>query len=265
MPIELEWYGTVLHGPTADKAPSIGPMPLAWKRVLERWDPDMFPGTLGDLDDAYNLRTVHATKIAQRAWGLYPSGKLTKATFERSQKAIRGGGTDHPHKPTESAWDARAIALWKKGKPRIPPARCFPLLAGEIVRSIGGVAGHMARPLGNWQSDNAIDIMCSAGDVVVAPKPGYVSKGGGHDPHGGPVGTIFGEHCTIECDDGTAVFMTHIDRIVSVGERVLAGELIGRVGDWPRSSSMDHVHVGARGFNPETMASWPKVKVAYSD
>jgi len=263
--LELQWFNITLHGPTADKAPSIGPMAQAWKRVIERWDPEMFPGTLGSLDDVYNLRTVHGTKIMQRAWKLHPSGKLTKATFLRSLRALRGGGTNSPHKPTELAWDALAIKLWKKGKPRVPPARCFLYPEGVEVRNLGGVAAHMSRPLGNWQSDQAVDIAAKPGSPVVSPKPGYVSKGGGYDPHGGPVGTIFGEHTTIEFDDGTRGFMTHLDRIVSVGERVLAGELIGKVGDWPRSSSMDHVHFGASGFNPEDVWNWPRVKIATSD
>lgn len=259
--LELEFFG-VLNGPTGDKAPSIGPTALAWKRVLERWDPEMFPGTLGDLDDAFNLRAVHATKIAQRHWKLPVTGTLNKATFLRSLRALRERGE---RKPAELAWDARAIALWKLGKPSVPPARCYIFPEGVAVRHGGGVADHNKRPLGNWQSDNAIDEHAPAGSPVVAPKPGFVSRGGGHDPHGGPVGPIFGEHTTIECDDGTGVFITHLDRIVSVGERVLAGELIGTVGDWPNSTAMDHAHVGARGFNPETMRDWPRVKVATTD
>lgn len=258
---DLEYYG-VLHGPSAAAAPTIGPHVLAWKRMLERWDPEMYPGSLATLDDVFNLRTVRGTKIAQRHWNLADTGTVNKVTFQRSLSALREQGN---YKPLESAWDELALALWRKGKPRVPPARCFPYPEGVAVKNLGGVRDHMARALGNWQSDNAVDIHALRGSIVVAPKPGYVSRGGGYDPHRGPVGTIFGEHATIECDDGTAIFMTHIDRIVSVGERVVAGEIIGRVGDWPGSTLMDHTHIGARGFNPESMWDWPRVKVATAD
>lgn len=252
----------VLVGPDHKTGPSVGNDVQAWKRMLERWDPEMFPGELQSLDDFFNRRAVHATQVAQRAWGLSPTGTVNKATFTRGLRALRHRGT---YDPKESAWDALAIKLHTSAKPRVPIARCFIFPAGVAVGNLGGVAAHMARPLGNWQSDNAIDVHATPGSIVVSPKPGYISKVGGYDPHRGPVGTIFGEHTTIECDDSSAVFLTHLDRIVSLGERVLAGEIIGRVGDWPRSSSMDHAHCGARGFNPESMWDWPRVKQPTSD
>lgn len=261
--LELPWYGILLHGPTADKPPSVGPLALAWKRFLERWDPAMFAGQLRDIDDVFNLRTVHGTKIVQRAWKQPVTGRLTKATFERSLRAVLGGGTDHPQ--PELCWDMFSRKLWQQGKPRVPLARCYCYPKGVASRAGGGVADHMRRPLGNWQSDNAIDEHAPAGAPFVSPKAGYVSKGGGHDPHQGPVATIFGEHTTVECDDGTAFFVTHLDRIVSVGERVVVGELIGFVGDWPGSTAMDHGHLGARGFNPEQIRKWPRVTLPTRD
>lgn len=261
--LELPWHGRVLHGPTADKVPDSGPGVLAWKRFLERWDPTMFPGPLRQLDDVFNLRTVHGTKIVQRAWGLPATGRLDKATFTRSLRAVLGGGTDDQQ--PELCWDPFGRKLWQRAAPRVPPARCYCYPKGVAARSGGGVRDHNARALGNWQSDNAIDEHAPAGSPFVSCKPGYVSKGGGIDPHRGPVGTIFGEHTTVECDDGTAYFVTHLDRVVSVGERVVAGELIGYVGDWPGSTAMDHGHLGARGFNPESIRQWPRVALPSRD
>lgn len=251
----------VLHGPD-EGDPSFGTDVLAWKRILLRWDPGLFSGTLATLDRYFNRRTVNATKAAQRYWGLKPTGKVDAATFKRSLVALRDQGE---RKPVQLAWDSLAISLWKSARPMVPPARCFLFPASVPVKYLGGVAAHNTRPLGNWQSDNAVDWHAPAGAPCVAVKPGWVAKGGGHDPHGGPVGTIFGEHTTIEHDDGTATFTTHLDRIVDIGERVLAGELVGKVGDWPGSDLMDHAHLGARGFNPESIKSWPRVRVPYSD
>jgi murein DD-endopeptidase MepM/ murein hydrolase activator NlpD len=244
------------------KGPTIGPHVLGWKRLLERWDDELFLGRLRDLDDVFNLRTVRATRIAQRFWRLPITGTVNRATYERGLRALRNKGAT---KPAELAADRLALDLFRKAAPRIPPARCYLYPEGVHARPGGGVKDHNARPLGNWQSDNAIDEHAPAGSPVVAIKPGVVVKLGGHDPHSGPVGPIFGEHVTVEADDGTAYFVTHLDRMVSLGERVVAGELIGRVGDWPHSDAMDHAHLGARGFNPEAIRNWPEVKLATSD
>lgn len=256
-----------LVGPDDEDGPSYGNDVLAWKRMLYRWEPGLFSGTLATLDRVYNRRTRHATQAAQRFWNvggakLRTDGVVDEKTLQRSETALRDRGR---RKPEQFAWDALAISLWRGSKPLVPPNRCHIFPASVPISFLGGVAAHMSRPLGNWQSDHAVDVHAPAGSPVVSPKPGYVSKGGGHDPHGGPVGTIFGEHTTVEYDDGTAGFVTHLDRIVSIGERVVAGELIGKVGDWPHSFIMDHAHYGSRGFDPEAMLKWPRVRLPYSD
>ncbi|MBA2312752.1 MAG: M23 family metallopeptidase [Actinobacteria bacterium] len=259
--LELVPYRTLV-GPDSGDGPSVGLDVLAWKRMLKRWDAGSFSGTLATLDTVFNRRTVHATQVAQRFWKLRPDGEVGPVTFARSLIAQRERGA---RKPVALAWDALAISLHMKSKPLPLLRRCFLYPASVPTEYLGGVADHMRRALGNWQSDNAIDVHAPAGSIVVSPKPGYVSKVGGYDPHRGPVGTIFGEHTTIEFDDGTAGFLTHLDRIVGLGERLVAGEIIGKVGDWPHSFIMDHAHFGARGFNPEAMLSWPRVRIPFSD
>lgn len=259
--LDLDPWRTLV-GPDHEDGPSIGKDVLAWKRMLKRWDEGVFSGTLASLDDVFNRRTVNATIAAQRYWRLPANGKADKPTFERSLRALRDQGE---RLPVQLAWDALAISLHLAAKPRVPPSRCHLFPASVPIQYLGGVAAHMARPLGNWQSDNAIDVHAPAGSIVVACKPGWVAKGGGYDPHMGPVGTIFGEHTTIEHDDGTATFITHLDRVVSIGERVVAGEIIGKVGDWPHSFLMDHAHLGARGFNPESILKWPRIRLPFSD
>jgi murein DD-endopeptidase MepM/ murein hydrolase activator NlpD len=247
-----------LHGPDHPKGPSAGPDVLAIKRELWRWDPLVFPGPALAFDDVFNRRVANALRVAQISWRLDATGALNKKTFERMLKARRGRGE---HRPEESAWDALSISLYEEAEPRVPPETSFVLPARAEVRKGGGVSSHMSRPLGNWQSDNAIDVHSKPLTRILAPKAGIVSRVGGHDPHDGPVGTIFGEHVTITCPDGDAFFFTHTDRIVGIGERVVAGQVIARIADWPGSETLDHVHVGRiTGRNAEELYDWPMVE-----
>jgi hypothetical protein len=247
-----------LHGPDHRDGPSVGQDVLAVKRVLWRWDPLAFPGPALKFDDVFNRRASNALRVAQQAWDLRATGDVNEQTFKRMLKAMRDRGE---RQPEESAWDDLSIDLYEKAEVRVPVEKCFVLPAGADVRRGGGPADHGMRPLGNWQSDNAIDVHAKPLTPILAPKAGIVSRIGGHDPHDGPVGTIFGEHITITCPDGDAFFFTHTDRIVGIGERVVPGEVIGRIADWPRSESMDHVHVGRMtGRNPEELYDWPKAE-----
>jgi murein DD-endopeptidase MepM/ murein hydrolase activator NlpD len=247
-----------LQGPDHPDGPSVGEDVLAVKRVLWRWDPLTFPGPALKFDDVFNRRVSNALRVAQHLWELDPTGNLDEKSFARILKARRGRGE---HKPEESAWDGLSVTLYKRAEVRVPPEKCFVLPAGVQFSKGGGVADHMKRPLGNWQSDNAIDVHAVPTTIILAPKAGVVTKLGGHDPHQGPVGTIFGEHVTITCPDGDIFFFTHTDRIVGIGERVVAGQVIARIGDWPDSAAMDHVHVGrVSGRNPEELYNWEKVR-----
>jgi murein DD-endopeptidase MepM/ murein hydrolase activator NlpD len=250
-------FNRPLHGPDHKDGPSVGEDVLAVKRVLWRWDPFVFPGPALKFDDVFNRRIVNALRVAQDFWNLDVTGELDEPTFERMRRARRERGD---RKPEESAWDAVSIKLYKEADQEpVRPEKCFLLPAGARVRRGGGVSSHMSRPLGNWQSDNAIDVHAAPLTPILAPKAGVVTRIGGRDPHEGPTKTIFGEHITITCPDGDAFFFTHTDRIVGIGERVVAGQVIARIADWPNSKSMDHVHVGRiSGRNPEELYDWPE-------
>jgi murein DD-endopeptidase MepM/ murein hydrolase activator NlpD len=250
-------FNRPLNGPDHASGPSVGQDVLAVKRVLWRWDPLVFPGPAIAFDDVFNRRASNALRVAQQFWNLDVTGEIDEETFTRMLEALRDRGE---RKPEESAWDQLSITLYKEAEERVPPEKCFVLPPEANVRRGGGVADHMSRPLGNWQSDNAIDVHAKPLTSILAPKAGIVSKIGGHDPHDGPVGTIFGEHVTITCPDGDAFFFTHTDRIVGVGERDVAGQVIARIADWPGSDTLDHVHVGRiSNRNPEELYDWPKV------
>ncbi len=97
----LTFYGPI-YGPDHPSGPTIGNQCIALKRVLKRWDPDIFPGKMEDFDAVWNRRAVNAARVAQRTWNLTPTGNIGKGFFERSLRAMRGRGL---YKPAEWAWD----------------------------------------------------------------------------------------------------------------------------------------------------------------
>lgn len=128
----------------------------------------------------------------------------------------------------------------------------FPII-GEW-RWGGGVSDHKKRPLGNWQSDNAVDIMAPAGSTFVAPVSGRVTNISGRDPRQGTygkTGTLFGRSVTIQAPDGREWFVTHLDNpTVRVGQFVTAGTPVSRIGDWGDRS---HAHVATSQGDPRQL------------
>jgi len=106
----------------------------------------------------------------------------------------------------------------------------------------GGVADHKARAWGNWQSDNAIDILVPRGTLVYAVANGRVAKlggswnGGSRNPEGFNV--------TLETEHGWW-FYTHLMKRVNlrVGQVVKAGD---ELGDSGAANGVDHLHIACR-------------------
>jgi murein DD-endopeptidase MepM/ murein hydrolase activator NlpD len=127
--------------------------------------------------------------------------------------------------------------------------RAYPI--SERGTSLGGVAAHMSRPLGNWQSDNAVDLAAPPGTAVFACEAGTVEKVylAHVDDHSS---NIFGAQVTITCDRGRQFFYTHIRSVpptIHAGALVRAGQQIGVVTEWAGTT---HLHLGmAPPDNPE--------------
>jgi murein DD-endopeptidase MepM/ murein hydrolase activator NlpD len=101
---------------------------------------------------------------------------------------------------------------------------------------------HQSRALGNWQSDNAWDLFAPAGTKWYAITKGTVSK---VYNTGKNSGKIYGTQVTVKGEDGFPnIFYTHLKNVVvSVGDKVDIGDLIGEVSEWGKSKGT-HVHVG---------------------
>jgi murein DD-endopeptidase MepM/ murein hydrolase activator NlpD len=112
------------------------------------------------------------------------------------------------------------------------------LLGGKYEMG-GGPEAHGSRPLGNWQSDRAWDLMAAEGTPVYAPENGYISKAGFSDNGK----TVWGYSVTI----GDQIFMTHLGQLapgIKPGKRVRKGQIIGWIGNSGRFAP--HLHIGLR-------------------
>jgi len=105
-----------------------------------------------------------------------------------------------------------------------------------------GPLNHGKRALGNWQSDNAWDLFAPVGTKWYSITKGKVSK---VRDTGKTTGKIYGTQVTVKGEDGYPdIFYTHLKNVVvSVGNEINVGDLIGEISEWGTSKST-HVHVG---------------------
>lgn len=109
-----------------------------------------------------------------------------------------------------------------------------------MVKMGGGPTAHHARALGDWQSDDAWDLMGNAGDPVVAAHAGTISR----------INTEFisepgrrGRSLYLDVPGGQ-LWYKHLDRIVvTVGQRVHAGQVLAYIA--AGTNGGPHLHLGA--------------------
>jgi biotin carboxyl carrier protein len=109
----------------------------------------------------------------------------------------------------------------------------------------GGPSAHASRALGNWQSDNAYDLMGKAGQAVYAPIAGTVVKISGQ-PGGKPGFAGYG--ITVRTPQGDLFFKHLGSKKVKVGQKLKPGMLIGTLD--ASTAGGPHLHLGGtnRGF-----------------
>lgn len=127
----------------------------------------------------------------------------------------------------------------------------YPLSSGSGFD--GGVADHMARAFGNWQSDNAVDIMCAVKTEVLAVDDGVipdVTVDSSYSPGSNPNGSS----AYLQCSGGRQFWYTHMISLnVQAGDRVSKGDVIGLSGT---ANGVDHLHFAAEPpLNPEDVVS----------
>lgn len=128
---------------------------------------------------------------------------------------------------------------------------------GGILHETGGLPG-------NW----AYDFLAPGGTPVLAVQDGTISYLSGHDPSTGtwrngrpdPTGDVYGWTIYLRVADGF-YFTTHYGyRYVKTGQRVKAGQMIGRVGHWPHDEGRSHTHAGFTADKGGKTASVKRIK-----
>lgn len=121
---------------------------------------------------------------------------------------------------------------------------------GKVITGTGaphiiGVPYHGTHTLGNWESDNAIDIQLPAQTPVYAVADGTIGSQIGATG-GGPRFAGQRLHLLIP---GNELFYQHLASIVvHAGQRVRAGQLLGYTG------ALNHLHLGVRNGSPMVYA-----------
>lgn len=127
--------------------------------------------------------------------------------------------------------------------------RSYPL--AKKGRNLGGPGAHKARAMGNWESDNAVDIGVPIGTIVKAVVAGKMGSIKGSWDGGG------GQTSGIQAHLGDQWWYTHLKQIdVKSGQALEAGQRIGVSG---AGNSVPHLHLAKRSGNPEMALGWPIV------
>lgn len=131
--------------------------------------------------------------------------------------------------------------------------------AVKLVSQGGGIIGRPDQGTHNasdWQSGNAWDVTGPVGTEVYSITNGIVNKvkkaSGGLIKSG--VKKIYGDQVSVKSNDGKPdVFYTHIDSLVSQGDSVKEGDVIGKIMQIDGIPS--HVHVGISSGNLSDLAA----------
>lgn len=115
-----------------------------------------------------------------------------------------------------------------------------------IVRgSVIGTPHAGTHTLGNWQSDNALDVRVPNGTPVLAVSDGVIAKRAGS--YSGGSSRFDGYQLTLQ-GSGNAWFYTHLMAAnVRQGARVRKGQVIGLSGS---ANGVPHLHIGQQRGNP---------------
>lgn len=159
---------------------------------------------------------------------------LDQAASAPVQSPVQAPVQGAPVAPGEPGADPAAKLL--------PSGRAYPVKDGKTI-------GHPhagTHTLGNWQSDNALDIEAPEGTPIYAPADGVISKSKGNNDD--PKSRFNGFNFELE-GSGNAWFLQHLSKsLVKDGDHVKKGQLIGHVGS---ANGVPHLHIGQRDGNPD--------------
>lgn len=154
-------------------------------------------------------------------------------TFAMQVRGLRDTpGTTTTTEAPESRRESRGAP---GGSGRNPTARRGKLIGGP---------NQGTHTLGNWQSDNAVDIGVPAGTPMVALQDGVVVKVK-HHPQG--AGRFAGDQITVKGANGNEYFYAHGKARVKPGQRIRKGQSLGSTGT---ANGVAHLHFGQMRGDP---------------
>jgi murein DD-endopeptidase MepM/ murein hydrolase activator NlpD len=123
-----------------------------------------------------------------------------------------------------------------------------PERSGKLGKIIG-TPHSGTHTLGNWQSDNAVDIAMPTGTILQSLEDGVVEKVSGS--YQGGASRFDGYQVTIRFKNGNRAFYTHLSKAgVKAGQRLRAGQAIGRSG---AANGVQHLHLGVEKGDPRKL------------
>jgi murein DD-endopeptidase MepM/ murein hydrolase activator NlpD len=158
------------------------------------------------------------------------SGRRAAHALSRVEGAA--GAPRHGHAPTPPSGGGSHYPLGKHG----------PLIGTPYVGT---------HRLGNWQSDNAVDISVPVGTPMLALDDGVVVKVDHHPQDGS---RFAGDGITIRGADGNMYFYKHGVAGVHAGQKIRDGQVIGTTGS---ASGSPHLHFAVKKGDPRKIIALP--------
>jgi murein DD-endopeptidase MepM/ murein hydrolase activator NlpD len=150
----------------------------------------------------------------------------------------RTAGSDSSSAPAPSPGNGRLPAAARPAKPTKPSSTRF---RGKII----GTPHSGTHTVGNWESDNAVDIAMSKGTPIRAPFGGIIGSRIGSLNSSNPRFAGLRVHLQ---GAGDELYFAHLSRLtVKAGQRVKPGDIIGYSGV---ANGVAHLHLGSRSGDP---------------
>lgn len=212
-----------------------------------RWATNFRPG---GIDGTFGPQTARACKRAKWRIG-YPLDQCTGSygpalhsfLVPRFYHHNDGRITRNPfYRPLPAAYLARRIARLGRKNPfaEIPPAPVIPWpFKSRTIGQLNGCPGQGTHNLGNWESDNAIDLNVPVGTPVIAIWDGVIGSQIGPLSSSDPA--LFGQRLHLQNDHGRDSYYAHLSKLnVTAGQRVKRGAVIGWSGS---ANGAAHLHI----------------------
>lgn len=248
-PVELP---RALYPPSAGKGTFSGGDVTAFKRAISRagrlkpWSPSTWNATYGEQfalgKGTGNVGDSGVRGFQRQEWPNDPAmqtGNLGDKTYQAIRRSLVADGPNKGRPLLDSVSVQLLDEAWVEQQEIV---LCYPIAKGPQASVCQGL--HQTAGLnGNW----AMDFCAAGGSDVVAVEACKIVRLSGNDPAQGSddeIG-IFGWSIHYETVKSYRYFSTHYgSRTVSEGERVKAGTVIGRIGNWPDDPGRSHLHLG---------------------